>query len=228
MTVPNEIAAAASAIDGWLSDAQGRALYHAASATTGRGAIVEIGSWKGRSTVWLAAGARRAGRRIYAIDPHRGSREDPAANTLAEFTANLARAGLADAVEPLVMTSAEAAAHVSGGVELLFIDGDHSLEGAVRDAELWLPRLLPGGVLMMHDVGAAGYVGPRTVFRRHVCWSGSFEGIRRVGSMGIARRSEQVSLLARIRGGAAGVLLYLYDLKRWLGGWRRDYSTATT
>ena len=227
MTVPSDIAAAASAIDGWLSDAQGRALYDAAAATTGRGAIVEIGSWKGRSTVWLAAGAREAGRRIYAIDPHRGSREDPAANTLAEFLGNIRRAGVEDAVEPLVMTSAEAAAHVDGGIELLFVDGDHSLEGARRDAELWLPRLVPGGVLMMHDVGAAGYLGPRTVFRQQVCWSGNFDRIGRVGSMGVARRALERSIPARLWGGAAGLLLYLYDLKRWLGGWRRDYSTGT-
>jgi predicted O-methyltransferase YrrM len=227
LTGPDEIAAAASAIDGWLSEAQGRALYDAAAAATGRGAIVEIGSWKGRSTVWLAAGARRAGRRIYAIDPHRGSREDPDANTLSEFLANIRRAGVGDAVEPLVMTSAEAADRIREDVELLFIDGDHSLQGAVRDADLWLPRLLPGGMLMMHDVGAAGYVGPRTVFRRRVCWSGAFDRIGRVGSMGVARRAERRNALAMIWGGTAGALLYLYDVKRWLGGWRRDYSMAT-
>lgn len=227
MTVPREIAAAASAIDGWLSDAQGRALYRAAAATTGRGVIVEIGSWKGRSTVWLAAGARRAGRRVYAIDPHCGSREDPDANTLQEFMANIRRAGVADVVEPLVMTSADAADRIRDDVELLFIDGDHSLEGAERDAQLWLPRLVPGGVLMMHDVGAAGYIGPRTVFRRRVCWSGAFDRIGRVGSMGVARRAEQRSAGAVMWGGVAGALLYLYDLKRWFGGWRRDSLTAT-
>jgi predicted O-methyltransferase YrrM len=221
------VAAAALAIDGWLSEAQGRALYEAAAATTGRGAIVEIGSWKGRSTVWLAAGARTAGRRVYAIDPHRGSREDPAAATLSEFLENIRRAGVADAVEPLVMTSAEAAGQMRGPVELLFIDGDHSPEGAERDSAIWLPRLVPGGIVMMHDVGAAGYVGPRIVFRRRVCWSGGFDRIRRVGSMGVARRTARRGVAAALHGRAAGVLLYLYDVKRWFGGWRHDYSTAT-
>jgi predicted O-methyltransferase YrrM len=65
-------------VEGWLSDRQGRALFDAAAKATGGGAIVEIGSWKGRSTTWLASGARLAGQRVYAIDPHRGSREDPA------------------------------------------------------------------------------------------------------------------------------------------------------
>ena len=227
MTAPQEIIAAAATIEGWLSEAQGRALYDAAASTTGRGAIVEIGSWKGRSTVWLAAGARRAGRRVHAIDPHRGSREDPDANTFAEFIANIRRAGVDDVVEPLVMTSAEAAQRIEEGVELLFIDGDHSVEGAARDAQIWLPRLVPGGVLMMHDVGAAGYLGPRMVFRRQVCWSGRFDRIARVGSMGVARRTERRDMVAAVWGRVAGVLLYLYDVKRWLRAWRHDYSTAT-
>jgi predicted O-methyltransferase YrrM len=225
LTPVEQVAIAASAIDGWLSEAQGRALYAAAAATTGRGAIVEIGSWKGRSTVWLAAGARAAGRRIYAVDPHRGSHEDPAANTFAEFIENIRRAGVADAIEPLVMTSAEAASRVREPVELLFVDGDHTREGSERDADTWLPRLVTGGQLMMHDVGAAGYLGPRTVFRRRVCWNSGFDRIGRVGSMGVARRTERRGPAAALWGGVAGILLYLYDVKRWLGGWRRDYST---
>ena len=108
----------AALVAGWLSEAQGRALFRAAAKTAGRGAIVEIGSWKGRSTTWLAAGARLAGRRVYAIDPHRHSREYPEANTLDEFLGNLARNGLTDIVEPLVMTYEAAAAHIPGPVEL--------------------------------------------------------------------------------------------------------------
>ena len=223
-----DVAAVARTIDGWLSEPQGRALYHAAKMTRGRGVIVEIGSWKGRSTVWLAAGAQAVGRRIYAIDPHCGSRENPAANTLAEFQENIRRAGLADVVEPLVMTSIEAAATIADPVELLFIDGDHSLQGARQDAEIWLPRLVCGGVVLMHDVGAAGYVGPRDAFRRMVCWNRGFHRIRRIGSMGLAYRTERRGLAGAAWGAAAGALLYFYDLKRWFGGWRRDCSTGTT
>lgn len=135
---------------------------------------------------------------------------------------------MGDLVEPLVMTSADAAVRVRDPVELLFIDGDHTREGAARDADIWLPRLAPGGVLMMHDVGAAGYVGPRDVFRRRVCWSADFDRVGRVGSMGVARRTRCRGPAAALWGRAAGVLLYLYDIKRWLGGWRRDYSTAIT
>lgn len=206
----------AARVDGWLSDAQGRALFDAAAASTGGGAIVEIGSWKGRSTTWLASGARLAGRRIYAIDPHRLSREDPEAATLDEFLGNLARNGLADVVEPLIMTSEEAEARIAGPVELLFVDGDHTYDAVRRDAELWLSRLMDGGTVMFHDVATAAYTGPRRVVRQMVCRNPHFDRIGRVGSMIVARRTVRRSRRAALWGTTAALLLYLYDGKRTL------------
>jgi predicted O-methyltransferase YrrM len=203
----------AAAVDGWLSDAQGRALYDAAARVTGRGIILEIGSWKGRSTVWLAHGARRAGARVHAVDPHVNSREDPHANTLEQFSSNIVHAGVADSVETLVMTSAEAAARLESGVELLFVDGDHSLEGARADAALWLPRVIAGGTVMFHDVATSGYSGPRRVFQAHVCRSPRFQNIRLVGSMGIARRTSRRPAAQAIRARGLDLLLYLYDVE---------------
>lgn len=212
----DEVRPLAASIEGWLSDPQGCALFRAAAATTGKGLIVEIGSWKGRSTAWLAAGARLASARVYAVDPHAGSREDPDATTLAAFLGNLTNAGLADVVEPLVMTSAEAARMLEGPVELLFIDGDHSYKGVRLDAELWLPKLVEGGVVMFHDVGTTGYSGPRRVFRQSICWSAEFDGIRRIGSMVVARRTRRRDVRSAAWGLCAGLLLYLYDAKRGL------------
>ena len=203
-------------VEGWLSEAQGRALFDAAAAATGAGIIVEIGSWKGRSTTWLAAGARLAGQRVYAIDPHRGSREDPTADTLKEFRDNLARNGLTDAVEAMVMTSEEAAARIPRPIELLFIDGDHSYEGVRRDAELWLPRVMEGGTVMFHDVATAAYSGPRRVVRRMVCRNPGFDGVARVGSMLVARRTARRNPRAALWSETAAILLYLYDAKRLL------------
>jgi MMP 1-O-methyltransferase len=211
----------AASVEGWLSDAQGRALFRAAAATTGRGAIVEIGSWKGRSTTWLASGALLAGRRVYAIDPHHRSREYPDAETEDEFLANLARNGLAAAVEPLVMTSEAAAARVADPIELLFIDGDHSYEAVRRDAELWLPRLIDGGTVMFHDVATAAYSGPRRVVRDMVCRSPLFHRIGRVGSMVVAQRTAGRSPRAAAWGMTAGLLLYIFDAKRALRRPRR-------
>jgi MMP 1-O-methyltransferase len=211
----------ASAIDGWLSDAQGRALFEAA-ASTRHGAIVEIGSWKGRSTTWLACGARLAGRRVYAIDLHRNSREDPGAATLPEFLDNLRRTGVADVVDPCVMSSEEAAAQITDPVGLLFIDGDHSYEGARRDAELWLPRLVEGGTVMFHDVATAACSGPRRVVQQMVCQSTRFHEITRVGSMIVARRTARRGTRAALWGIVAGTLLYMYDVKRALRRMRRS------
>lgn len=212
----DELRPLVASIEGWLSDAQGCALFRAAAATTGKGLIVEIGSWKGRSTAWLAAGAGLAAARVYAVDPHTGSREDPEATTLAAFRANLTAAGLADLVEPLVMSSAAAARMLDGPVELLFIDGDHSYEAVRLDAELWLPKLVEGGVVMFHDVTTTGYTGPRRVFRRSICWSAEFEGIRRIGSMVVARRTRRRDVSSAVWGRCAGLLLYLYDARRGL------------
>jgi predicted O-methyltransferase YrrM len=209
-----EVRRTASAVEGWLSDDQGQELHAAAAAAKGRGVIVEIGSWKGRSTIWLASGAFRAGQRVFAIDPHAGSHEDPSASTFDAFRTNLERTGLAGQVEVMVMTSADAARKVEGPVELLFVDGDHTLEGASRDADLWLPRVLPGGVVMFHDVATSGYAGPRRIFQQRICWSPEFHRVRSVGSMGIAVRTTRRSSIRAAYATLFGVMLYWYDVER--------------
>ena len=157
-----------------------------------------------------------AAARVHAVDPHTGSREDPDAATLAAFRANLADAGLADVVEPLVMTSGQAARVLDRPVELLFIDGDHSYEAVRLDADLWLPKLVEGGIVMFHDVGTTGYSGPRRVFRHSICWSAEFDRIRRIGSMAVARRTRRRGVGSAAWGRGAGVLLFFYDAKRAL------------
>ena len=213
MALRAQARAAAARVEGWLSEAQGEALFNAAARATGRGRIVEIGSWKGRSTVWLAGGARVSGQRVHAVDRHVGSREAPGAQTFDTFMANLRSAGVEDVVTPLMMSSADAAQCVEGGVEVLFIDGDHSDAGARTDVELWVPRLVDGGVILMHDVVTASYTGPRRAFRRRICWSGNFAGVHRVGSMGVARRVSRQTLAAAAWSRIAGLLLYVVDLK---------------
>ena len=226
MQTCDDVRRLATSIDGWLSDAQGCALFQAAAAATGRGSIVEIGSWKGRSTAWLAAGARLSGAKVYAVDPHTGSREDPHAATLAEFRTNLARAGLADHVEPLVMTSAEAARVVESPIELLFIDGDHAYRGRPARRRVVAPETRRRRHRDVPRRGTAGYSGPRRVFRRSICWNAGFERIERVGSMTMARRTRRRSFGSAAWGLFAGVLLYLYDVKRLVRGVARRAATT--
>lgn len=220
-------AAAAARVEGWLSDRQGRALLAAVLATSGRGAIVEVGSWKGRSTIWLAFGARERGRRVLAVDPHCESREDPSARTLDAFLANIEAAGVADAVDPLVMTSAQAVQTITEPVELLFVDGDHTEAGARLDADLWLPKLLPGGAVLFHDVATSGYAGPRRVFQQRICWSAEYHRFEKVGSMMAARRLDAPATAGNaVRGHIVGLLLYRFDLQGILKRGLRRVRTA--
>ncbi|MBA2260552.1 MAG: hypothetical protein H0W18_16810, partial [Acidobacteria bacterium] len=94
--------------------------------------------------------------------------------------------------------------------------GDHSETGAEQDAAAWFPRLIEGATVLLHDVVTASYTGPRKVFRRQVCWSHGFAGVRRIGSMGVAHRAAQRSRSEALRGTVAGFMLYMLDVKRVL------------
>ena len=155
-----------AAIDGYLENVEGYALMELAAEGPGVGAIVELGSFMGRSTCWLAAGAKQASReKVTAIDHFKGSPEhqpggssESAAirergTTLHLFEGNLKQAGLDDYVEPIVASSEEAAKKWDKPIRLLFIDGDHSYEASRQDFALWAPFVVPGGVIAFHDVG---------------------------------------------------------------------------
>lgn len=104
--------------------------------------IVEIGSWKGKSTVWLAKGSKDGkGIKIYAIDPHKGSSEHRKwygkVWTFEEFKENIKKARVDDVVVPIVKTSEETVRNWDKLVELLFIDGAHEYELVKQDFLLW-------------------------------------------------------------------------------------------
>jgi predicted O-methyltransferase YrrM len=168
-------------VEGWLTVEEGELLYQLARACTDRGVIVEIGSFKGKSTIWLAKGSLAgAGATVVAIDPHTGSAEHQRGGrpvwTYEEFLANLRRAEVGEVVTPLVATSADAAERLDQPVEMLFIDGDHRYEMVRQDFDLWFPKLLEGGYLLMHDT--IRWEGPRRVARESIYRSQCF---RRVG-----------------------------------------------
>jgi len=168
----NQMAAAVSTVPGWLHDLEGFALMTLTATDPCEGAVVEIGSFKGRSTCWLAAGAKKRGAGgkpgvVHAIDHFKGSPEhqpggthpDPdiaaCGSTLPAFNANIARLGFAEFVRAIEQPSLPAARDWAGGpIRLLFIDGDHSFEASKADYEAWRPRIAPGGLVAFHDVGA--------------------------------------------------------------------------
>lgn len=146
----------AEKIDGWLRDKEGKFLYKTAKNCSGKGVIVEIGSWKGRSTVYLAKGSKAGSNvKIYAIDPHITDHEHKiyygSKSTFQEFKRNIEEAEIDDITEPLMKTSEEAAKNWDKPIEFLWIDGDHSYKMAKLDFDLWSPYLIDGGVIAFHD-----------------------------------------------------------------------------
>lgn len=153
-------------IEGFLHDLEGFALLQWAAHGGGVGAIVEIGSYVGRSTAFLAAGSQRAGReKVHAVDHFGGSPEHQAGQafasgilaqegtTLHRFERNLRQLDLLHHVVPVVASSEVAATGWSGPIRLLFIDGDHSYEASKRDFELWSKFVVPKGAICFHDIG---------------------------------------------------------------------------
>ena len=163
--MPADLRAAAVAARGFMPADEGDALWDA-GIDAGRSVpdqpFLEIGSYCGKSSVWLGAAARAAGTVLYALDHHRGSEEnqpgwewhepdlvDPAVgriDTLPMFRRTIDGAGLEDAVVALVGDSPLVGRHWTTPLALLFIDGGHGVEPAHRDYELWTPHVAPGRV----------------------------------------------------------------------------------
>jgi predicted O-methyltransferase YrrM len=169
-------------IEGWCTAAERALLYRLARHGPGAGAIVEVGSWKGLSTIFLAAGSRAAGREpVRAVDSFRGSPLVPdslATGTLDEFRRNLVDAGVADHVEVVVADSTRAGAEWQGGpVRLLYLDANHDYEAVARDLAAWQPWVMPGGVVAFHDAIEPTWPGVGQVLDEQVgdgtwCWPG--------------------------------------------------------
>jgi predicted O-methyltransferase YrrM len=180
-------------IQGWLTDTEGKLLYDLARQYAGNGAIVEIGSWKGKSTIWLAKGLQRNGAKtkIYAIDPHRGSSEHHAMfqnkiDTFSEFKENIRRAGVEEAVVPLVTTSEAASQTFDAPIALLFIDGAHEYELVKMDFDRWFPKVITGGMIAFHDT--IGFPGPRRFVNRHIFRSPHLRNVRLVDNITVAQK----------------------------------------
>ncbi len=176
-------------IEGFLSQNghslhEGEVLYHLARKTPARGIIVEIGSWKGKSTIWMGKGSESGPKStIYAIDPHTGSPEQiQPIWTFPEFEKNVAQAGLTSLIQPILKTSSEAARTFDQPIDLLFIDGAHGESFVRKDAELWLPKVKIGGTVAFHD-SFIGWPGVRKVAHEYLFLSSSFKQVRYINSI---------------------------------------------
>ena len=197
-----DVQAIAKDVHGWLTSAEGTVLYSLArGVAAGAGVIVEIGSWKGKSTIFLARGSLSGPRApVFAIDPHTGSPEQRAlygqVGTFEEFQRNVARAGVTSIVRPLVATSRDAARTFAQPVALLFIDGAHDYESVRGDFQEWSPKVIDGGVIAFHD---SRKPGPRRVIREAVCPSWQFSLVECTDSITLVRKTPRISPVGRLR-----------------------------
>jgi len=146
-------------VEGWMTDAQAHRLWECAAAVPAGGHVLEIGSFRGRSAIVLARAAPE-GAHVSAVDPHAGGDRGPqeiepdrerGESDYAAFHANLARAGVAERVRHVRLSSADALDEVQGPLDLLYVDGAHRYAPARDDIARWGGRVKPGGRMLIHD-----------------------------------------------------------------------------
>jgi predicted O-methyltransferase YrrM len=193
-------------VKGFLHPEEGTRLYELALAAAQRGPCLEVGSYCGKSTLYLGTGCREAGQLLYAVDHHRGSEEhqpgeeyhDPELveaasgrfDSLVAFRDTLARADLEQTVVPMVTSSALAARHWNTPLALVFIDGGHSREAALTDYRCWAGHVQPGGLLAIHDLfpdPAEGGQAPIEIYRLALA-SGLFRELPGTRTLGVLER----------------------------------------
>jgi MMP 1-O-methyltransferase len=198
---------AAEATRGFMPAPEGLALYHTAASYAPVGPIAEIGTYCGKSTIYLAAGAKVTGQLVVTVDHHRGSEEiqpgwehhdpelvDPETgrmDSLPFFRKALEAAGLEDQVVAVIGTSADVSRLWRTPLGMLFIDGGHSETNVVTDYEGWAPWVARGGALAFHDIfpdPADGGQAPYLVYQRALA-SGAFKEVSVTGSLRVLERT---------------------------------------
>ena len=191
-------------VKGFLAEDEAAALYQLAA--NAQAPILEVGSYCGKSTIYLGAAAQQNQNTVYAVDHHRGSEEhqlgeeyhDPdlydnsiaLMDTFKEFRKNMRASNLEDTVVPIVASSQAAARSWNTALDLVFIDGGHSFEAAHMDYRSWASHVKIGGFLAIHDLFPnpdEGGQAPITIYRLAIA-SGLFEEVEVVNTLGILRR----------------------------------------
>ncbi len=205
MTIDAHLLAVARAARGFMPDDEGLALHDAGLAGAAAGPLLEVGSYCGKSAVYLGAAARATGTVLVTVDHHRGSEENQAGwehhdatvvdprtgrmDTLPFLRRTIEDAGLEDVVIAVVGQSTTVAAVWGRPLGLLFVDGGHALDVAMADYDAWASHVAPGGLLAIHDVfpdPADGGQAPFEVWQRAV--DEGFDPLWTQGSLRVLRR----------------------------------------
>lgn len=193
-------------IKGFIEHEEGEALYQYALEYSRTGDCLEVGSYCGKSAVYIGTAVKKNSRLLYSIDHHRGSEEqqpdqeyyDPdlindygdGINTLPFFIETLEKSELNETVIPIISSSEEAFKNLDGPFSMIFIDGGHSKEAAETDYRLWSSKLVNGGLLAIHDVFPNPDDGGRPPFEIYclALESNNFEKIDLIGSLALLRK----------------------------------------
>jgi len=200
--------AVARAAKGFMPDDEGMALHRAGlgAGRSGLGPFLEIGTYCGKSAVYLGAAAKETGSVFFSVDHHHGSEElqpgwpyhDPEVvdqstgvmDTLPWARRTVRDAGLEKEVVLVVGESAAVARGWPGPLSLVFIDGGHGQDVAWADYRSWAPKVAVGGVLAIHDVFADPNDGGQPPYHlyRAALRSGEFDESGATGSLRLLRR----------------------------------------
>ena len=191
---------------GFLADIEGETLYTYAERSAAVGPCLEIGSYCGKSTIYLAAGCQLSGNIVYAVDHHLGSEEhqfgeeyhdsdlydsiNKRMDSFPTFRRNIESANLIDCVIPIISSSKKASRHWRTPLGMVFIDGGHSPEMAMDDCLSWSEKIASGGYMAVHDIfekpeegGQGPYLALQAVLENR-----DFVFEEKVGSMVVLRR----------------------------------------
>ena len=193
-------------VKGFLDPKEGDALYSYAKQYSISGSCLEIGSYCGKSAVYLGMAVKENGQKLYSVDHHKGSEEqqpgeeyfDPdlkskdgdGIDTLPFFLDTIEKSKLQSFVIPIVSTSEEANEDLDINFDMIFIDGGHSEEAAQKDYDLWTHRINIGGILAIHDVFPNPKDGGRPPYNIYIkaLESGNFEELEVVKSLRLLRK----------------------------------------
>ena len=193
-------------IKGFLNAEEGEALYSYTKEFTRDGNALEIGSYCGKSAVYIGLAVKENNQKLYSIDHHKGSEEqqpgeeyfDPdllnkegnGIDTLPFFLKTIKDSYLEGYVIPVVSSSEEAHKDLKMNFNMIFIDGGHSEEAAQTDYKLWSKKINPEGVLAIHDVFPDPNDGGRPPYNIYLnaLESGAFEEIDVIKSLRILKK----------------------------------------
>ena len=193
-------------VKGFLEKQEAESLYQFAKKYSSLGPCLEIGSYCGKSAIYLGAAVKENNQILYSIDHHKGSEEQQPGeeffdldlldetgkgiNTLPFFLETLDKAGLRDNVVPIVSTSLEASEVWSEPLAMVFIDGGHSDQAANDDYDIWHRHIIEGGLLAIHDVFPNPEDGGRPPFNIYTKAkeSGLFKEVDMINSLALLEK----------------------------------------